>query len=39
MNGNAVMYDAGKILTVGGATSYENVNATAAAYISPCPTR
>lgn len=32
MNGNAVMYDAGKILTVGGATSYENVDATANAY-------
>ncbi len=32
MNGNAVMYDAGKILTVGGATSYERVNATADAY-------
>ena len=32
MNGNAVMYDAGKILTVGGATSYENANATANAY-------
>ncbi len=32
MNGNAVMYDAGKILTVGGSTSYENVNATASAY-------
>jgi galactose oxidase len=32
MNGTAVMYDAGKILTVGGATSYENVNATANAY-------
>jgi len=32
MNGTAVMYDAGKILTVGGAASYENVNATANAY-------
>jgi galactose oxidase len=32
MNGNAVMYDAGKILTVGGATSYEQVNATGNAY-------
>lgn len=32
MNGTAVMYDAGKILTVGGAPSYENVNATANAY-------
>ena len=33
MNGNAVMYDAGKILTVGGATSYEQVNARAGAYV------
>ncbi|GGQ48585.1 discoidin domain-containing protein [Couchioplanes azureus] len=32
MNGNAVMYDAGKILTVGGATSYENVDASTSAY-------
>ena len=32
MNGTAVMYDAGKILTVGGATSYERVDATANAY-------
>ncbi|MFP4894213.1 RICIN domain-containing protein [Paraburkholderia sp. EG304] len=29
MNGNAVMYDIGKILAVGGATSYEYANATA----------
>jgi galactose oxidase len=33
MNGNAVMYDAGKILTVGGAPSYEQVGATANAYV------
>jgi galactose oxidase len=33
MNGNAVMYDAGKILTVGGAPSYENNPATANAYV------
>ena len=35
MCGNAVMYDAvaGKILTVGGATSYQGVNATANAHI------
>ena len=26
MNGNAVMYDAGRILTVGGAPAYENAN-------------
>ncbi|GAA2136730.1 hypothetical protein GCM10009825_22230 [Arthrobacter humicola] len=32
MNGDAVMYDIGKILTVGGATAYENAPATAAAY-------
>ncbi len=32
MNGNAVMYDVGKILTVGGATAYENAPATARAY-------
>ena len=32
MNGNAVMYDVGKILTVGGATAYENTEATARAY-------
>jgi galactose oxidase len=32
MNGNAVMYDVGRILTVGGATAYENVNATTRAY-------
>jgi galactose oxidase len=33
MNGNAVMFDAGKILTIGGARSYEQVNATANAYV------
>ncbi|WP_328473592.1 discoidin domain-containing protein [Actinoplanes sp. NBC_00393] len=33
MNGNAVMFDTGKILTVGGAPSYENNNATANAYV------
>jgi len=35
MNGNAVMYDAvnGKILTVGGATSYQDVDATNSAYV------
>ncbi|BCJ46567.1 hypothetical protein GCM10010168_62060 [Actinoplanes ianthinogenes] len=33
MNGNAVMYDTGKILTVGGAPNYENNNATANAYV------
>jgi galactose oxidase len=33
MNGNAVMYDAGKILTVGGATSYQQVNARVNAYV------
>jgi galactose oxidase len=33
MNGNAVMYDAGKILTIGGAPSYEQDNATAHAYV------
>ena len=39
MNGNAVMYDVGKILTVGGATAYEdyppvaNVQATRRAYV------
>lgn len=32
MNGNAVMYDIGKILTMGGASAYENVAATARAY-------
>ncbi|MDQ0922355.1 galactose oxidase [Pseudarthrobacter sp. W1I19] len=32
MNGDAVMYDVGKILTMGGATAYENVAATARAY-------
>ena len=33
MNGNAVLYDVGKILTVGGAPSYQDANATAAANI------
>jgi galactose oxidase len=33
MNGNAVMYDAGKILTVGGAPSYENTPATTNAHV------
>ena len=33
MNGNAVMYDTGKILTVGGAPSYENSYATANANV------
>lgn len=39
MNGNAVMYDVGKILTVGGATAYQdaksthNLQATARAYV------
>jgi galactose oxidase len=33
MNGNAVMYDVGKILTVGGAPAYQNANATANAYV------
>ena len=32
MNGNAVMYDAGKVLTVGGSPSYEQSDATAKAY-------
>ncbi|HVK23114.1 MAG TPA: discoidin domain-containing protein [Actinokineospora sp.] len=32
MNGNAVMYDIGKILTVGGATAYQDVDATTRAY-------
>ncbi|WP_314195377.1 galactose oxidase-like domain-containing protein [uncultured Arthrobacter sp.] len=32
MNGNAVMYDVGKILTVGGATAYSGVAPTAKAY-------
>ncbi|MFK3739659.1 galactose oxidase-like domain-containing protein [Massilia sp. TN1-12] len=32
MNGNAVMYDIGKILKTGGAQAYEEVDATAAAY-------
>jgi galactose oxidase len=39
MNGNAVMYDAvaGKILTVGGATDYQDVDATNTAYIITLP--
>jgi galactose oxidase len=32
MNGDAVMYDVGKILTVGGATAYQDASATARAY-------
>ncbi|MEU6484153.1 discoidin domain-containing protein [Streptomyces sp. NPDC046887] len=32
MNGNAVPYDTGRLLTLGGATAYENVDATARAY-------
>lgn len=32
MNGNAVAYDIGKLLTLGGATAYENVKATNRAY-------
>jgi galactose oxidase len=33
MDGNAVMYDAGKILTLGGSPSYQNSTATANAYV------
>lgn len=33
MNGNAVMYDVGKILTVGGAPDYENKPATSNAHV------
>ncbi|WPB55468.1 discoidin domain-containing protein [Xylophilus sp. GOD-11R] len=33
MSGNAVMYDTGKILKVGGGPAYENANATAASYV------
>ena len=33
MNGNAVMYEPGRILTVGGAPAYENANATRNAYL------
>lgn len=33
MNGIAVMYDAGRILTVGGAPNYQNNNATANAHV------
>ncbi|RLK58325.1 galactose oxidase [Actinokineospora cianjurensis] len=32
MNGNAVLYDVGKILTVGGATAYQDADATTRAY-------
>ncbi|MGY2745362.1 hypothetical protein ACVWZ8_002479 [Arthrobacter sp. UYCu723] len=32
MNGDAVMYDVGKIMTVGGSTAYDRVPATARAY-------
>ncbi|MGM1062268.1 discoidin domain-containing protein [Saccharothrix sp. Mg75] len=32
MNGNAVMYDVGKILTVGGATAYQDADATTRAH-------
>jgi galactose oxidase len=33
MNGNAVLYDIGKILKVGGAPAYEETDASAAAYV------
>ncbi|HET9142721.1 discoidin domain-containing protein [Actinophytocola sp.] len=33
MNGNAVMYDVGKILTVGGAPAYQDTNASNRAYV------
>lgn len=33
MNGNAVMYDIGKILKIGGAPAYQNSNATTNAYV------
>ncbi len=33
MNGNASLYDVGKILKVGGATAYENANATKKSYV------
>jgi galactose oxidase len=33
MNGNAVMYEPGRILTVGGAPAYENADATRNAYL------
>ncbi|MFD1720130.1 galactose oxidase-like domain-containing protein [Amnibacterium endophyticum] len=33
MNGNAVLFDVGKVLTVGGATSYQDVDATGAASV------
>ena len=32
MNGNAVMYDVGKILTLGGSPAYQDSDATARAY-------
>ncbi len=33
MNGNAVMYDVGSLLTIGGAADYENANATNNAFV------
>ena len=33
MNGNAVLYDIGKLLKIGGAPAYENANATNSAYV------
>lgn len=33
MNGNAVMYDAGKILTLGGGTNYDNADAKSSAFV------
>jgi galactose oxidase len=33
MNGNAVMYDTGKVLALGGSPSYQNSSATANAYV------
>ncbi len=33
MNGNAVMYDIGKILKTGGAPAYEDANSTSSAYV------
>jgi galactose oxidase len=33
MNGNAVMYDVGRILTVGGATAYQDADATGNAHV------
>ena len=32
MNGNAVYYDANKVITMGGAPAYQNSNATNQAY-------